>query len=83
MTKEQIVELSKSNVPLHPKLFQAWRDWWGGDGGNGGHKKNRNLRQIQNVIYMFVCIEVSWPSQPNGVMLSKVSIPNHTFTGQA
>ena len=27
---------------------------------------------------MFVCVEVLRPSQPNGV-----SLPNHTFTGQA
>ena len=31
----------------------------------------------------FVCVEVLRPSQPNGVMLSTVSLPNHTFTGQA
>ena len=31
----------------------------------------------------FVCVEVLWPSQPNGVMSSMVSLPNHTFTGQA
>ena len=30
-----------------------------------------------------VCVEVLWPSQPNGVMSSLVSLPNHTFTGQA
>ena len=30
-----------------------------------------------------VCIEVLQPSQPNGVMSSAVSLPNHTFTGQA
>ena len=30
-----------------------------------------------------VCVEVLWPSQPNGVMLSMVSLANHTFTGQA
>ena len=29
------------------------------------------------------CVEVLWPSQPNGVMSSAVSLPNHTFTGQA
>ena len=33
--------------------------------------------------YLFVCVEVLRPSQPNGVMLSAVSLPNHTFTGQA
>ena len=29
---------------------------------------------------MFVCVEVL---RPNGVMSSAVSLPNHTFTGQA
>ena len=32
---------------------------------------------------MFVCVEVLRPSQPNGVMSSTVSLPNHKFTGQA
>ena len=32
---------------------------------------------------VFVCVEVLRPSQPNGIMLSVVSLPNHTFTGQA
>ena len=32
---------------------------------------------------LFVCVEVLQPSQPNGVMLSAVNLPNHTFTGQA
>ena len=31
---------------------------------------------------IFVCVEVLRPSQPNGVMSSAVSLPNHTFTGQ-
>ena len=31
----------------------------------------------------FVCVEVLWPSQPDGVMSSAVSLPNHKFTGQA
>ena len=30
-----------------------------------------------------VCVEVLRPSQPNGVMSSVVTLPNHTFTGQA
>ena len=34
-------------------------------------------------VYMFVCVEVLRSSQPNGVMSSAVSLPNHTFTGQA
>ena len=33
--------------------------------------------------FLFVCVEVLQPSQPNGVMSSAVSLPNHTFTGQA
>ena len=32
---------------------------------------------------LFVCVEVLRPSQPNGVMSSAVSLPNHTFTGKA
>ena len=39
-----------------------------------------------SVIFMelgFVYVEVLRPSQPNGVMSSAVSLPNHTFTGQA
>ena len=30
-----------------------------------------------------VCVEVLRLSQPNGVMSGAVSLPNHTFTGQA
>ena len=35
------------------------------------------------LVVLFVCVEVLRPSQPNGVMSSAVSLPNHTFTGQA
>ena len=35
------------------------------------------------IIRQFVCVEVLRPSQPNRVMSSAVSLPNHTFTGQA
>ena len=31
----------------------------------------------------FVCVEGLRPSKPSGVMSSAVSVPNHTFTGQA
>ena len=31
--------------------------------------------------FLFVCVEVLRPSQPNGIMSSAVSLPNHTFTG--
>ena len=34
-------------------------------------------------IDLFICVEVLRPSQPNVVMSSAVSLPNHTFTGQA
>ena len=34
-------------------------------------------------VIRFVCVEVLRPSQLNGVMSSVVSLPNHTFTGQA
>ena len=38
---------------------------------------------IYNHHDLFVCVEVLQPSQPNGVMSSAVSLPSHTFTGQA
>ena len=49
---------------------------------------SRDKTTIRNKIkrliaFDFVCVEVLWPSQPNGVMSSAVSLPNHTFTGQA
>ena len=49
------------------------------------HKKvNGHLRHIiLTKLVDFVCVEVLRPSQPNGVMSSTVSLPNHTFTGQA
>ena len=34
-------------------------------------------------LHEFVCVEVLRPSQPNRVMTSVVSLPNHTCTGQA
>ena len=38
---------------------------------------------VSSEFILFVCVEVLRPSQPNGVMSSAVSLPNHTFTGQA
>ena len=35
------------------------------------------------MIMYIVCVEVLWPSQPNRIMSSVVSLPNYTFTGQA
>ena len=40
-------------------------------------------REVLNDAFPFVCVEVLRPSQANGVMSSAVSLPNHTFTGQA
>ena len=42
----------------------------------------QNVPMYCTTPYVFVCIEVLRPSQPNRVMLSVVSLPNHTFTGQ-
>ena len=39
--------------------------------------------QMTCLASLFVCVEVLRPSQPNGVMSSAVSLPNHMFTGQA
>ena len=40
------------------------------------------LRTSQpNVVFVCVEVEVLWPSQPNGVMSSVVSLPNHTWQG--
>ena len=38
---------------------------------------------VRCLLFLLVCVGVLWPSQPNGVMSSAVSLPNHTFTGQA
>ena len=38
---------------------------------------------LSKAFCLFVCVEVLRTSQPNGVMSSAVSLPNHTFTGQA
>ena len=46
---------------------------------NGLLLEEKNLLPIR----VFVCVAVLRPSQPNGVMSSVVSLPNHTFTGQA
>ena len=46
-------------------------------------KSKRSVCIIISREYAFVCVEVLRPSQPSGVMSSAVSLPNHTFTGQA
>ena len=51
----------------------------------GHNLKSRETRVMVLVfcVSSFVCVEVLQPSQLNGVLLSAVSLPNHTFTGQA
>ena len=58
---------------------------------SGKNKNNSNMLSVENFtqsakrfffFFFFFCVEVLRPSQPNGVMLSAVSIPNHMFTGQ-
>ena len=47
-------------------------------------RKSRDQSQLGlATFFSFVCVEVLRPSQPNGVMSSAVSLPSHTFTGQA
>ena len=50
-----------------------------------GHNnfQNESITPHKSVKVLFVCVEVLRPSQPNGVMSSAVSLPNHKFTGQA
>ena len=48
------------------------------------HTNSSHVPQRQFFFFVFFfCVEVLRPSQPNGVMLSVVSLHNHTFTGQA
>ena len=53
----------------------------------GSKKLNQVNRKLFSInddhVSLFVYVEVLRPSQPNGVMSSAVSLPNHTFTGQA
>ena len=41
------------------------------------------MLEAPNQTGFIVCVEVLRPSQPNGVMSSTVSLPNHAFTEQA
>ena len=42
-----------------------------------------NRTKTIGYLFSLLCVEVLRPSQPSGVMSSVVSLPNHTFTGQA
>ena len=56
--------------------IDAWTD-------NGGCTIITCHYLVAGYFFFCVCVEVLRPSQPNGVMSSAVSLPNHTFTGQA
>ena len=52
-------------------------------------KRNRKLQKLSPLYKMvdklqgvFGCAEVLWPSQPNGVMSSAVSLPNPSLLGR-
>ena len=47
----------------------------------GFHGEIRKMSLLLDCL--FVCVEVLRPRQPNGVISSAVSLPNHMFTGQA
>ena len=40
------------------------------------------VAKFTSLVRNLVCVEVLRHSQPNGIMSSAVSLPNHTFTGQ-
>ena len=42
-----------------------------------------DIDRTRSLCSFLCCVEVLRPCQPNGVMSSAVSLPNHTFTGQA
>ena len=68
-------------VCLSVRLYEyLWRKQY-------GYRCAHDFMSFRQFIFLdpfcFVCVEVLRPSQPNGVMSSAVSLPNHTFTGQA
>ena len=47
------------------------------------NSNSKTKRRYNYILKYFVCVEALRLSQHNGVMSSAVSLPNHTFTGQA
>ena len=41
------------------------------------------LKTLTSTLLIILNGDVLWPTQPDGVMSSAVSLLNHTFTGQA
>ena len=66
--------------PVHIFTIQRYSEGQAGSPWND-HVVPAEVRELNQ--QLFVCVEVLRPSQPNGVMSSAVSLPNHTFTGQA
>ena len=79
----KIIELEKLSTAFY-KVFMEERN-------NSRRKYSKQCRTLAPLVLffimfwgcLFVCVEVLRSSQPNGVMSSAVSLPNHTFTGQA
>ena len=72
-------ECDESSVPEVPSDGRSyWKTWQGMKKSHFCHW--RSLCRKPGVI---ICVEVLRPSLPNGVMSSAVSLPSHTFTGQA
>ena len=73
MTKNDLTIISKPHAHPHT-MKKAYAKF-----------QNNRYKTVRGVALTsgFVCVEVLQPSQPNGVMSSAVSLPNHTFTGQA
>ena len=69
-----VTDLSLVSVPISTKCeWEMHSDMMGSD----------HFPTVTKIGFVCVCVEVLQPSQPNGVMSSAVSLPNHTFTGQA
>ena len=61
---------------------QSWQDTlWVVRSVSASMQSGQSWQDTLWIVSFFVLFEVLRPSQPNGVMLSAVSLPNHTFTG--
>ena len=60
-----------------------WRPAWISERNNFSNSKSLCHCDASHQVSPLSCVEVLRPSQPNGVMSRAVSLPNHTFTGQA
>ena len=61
----------------------SWRPSWISDWNDFSYFWSISHPNASYHVWSFFCVEVLRPSQPNGVISSAVSLPNHTFTGQA